>query len=63
VSFSNEDDIRGLRLHEGYFELKPENPNGNEKETHETDENADENARQEVLIPKVKLRGRPRKEK
>jgi hypothetical protein len=60
VSFSNEDDIRGMRLHEGYFEIKLENPNGNEKETRQ---DADENARQEVLIPKVKLRGRPRKEK
>ena len=58
MSFSNEDDIQGLRLHEGYFELKQENENGNEKET--SKENADENARQEVLIKKQ--RGRPRKE-
>jgi hypothetical protein len=55
VSFSNEDDIRQMRSHESYEEIKDE-----------TDARSDEVQRQEasetqVLIPEVKRRGRPRK--
>ena len=54
VSFSNEDDIKGLRSHEGYVELK------------ETEDGLQEIQRQEaapqVMVMKIqKANGRPRK--
>lgn len=54
VSFTNEDDIRGLRLHEGYIEVKEIENEEIKKEVKE-----------EVLIPEFtkvnKQRGRPKK--
>jgi hypothetical protein len=58
VSFTNEIDIAGLRIHEGYIEVKEEIKNEEIKEATKT----------EVLIPvfqqtekAIKQRGRPKK--
>jgi hypothetical protein len=58
VSFSNENDIAGLRKHEGYIEVK-ENGHEEVKEIKSPDETGKEVLKREVL----KLKGRPKKEK
>jgi hypothetical protein len=57
VSFTNENDIAGLRAHEGYVEVTLGVPNGYQKETC-TEKDAGQDANEKVL----KKRGRPRKE-
>lgn len=67
VSFTNEDDIKGLRKHEGYTEVIENvevktTENANENAPHE--ENAHEEIRPRVLkIPIIKKRGRPTKQR
>lgn len=57
VSFSNEDDIKQLRSHEGYKEIQHEEEDPIQKVSHE---NAHEDTGQEVLKKVVqKKRGRP----
>ena len=58
VSFSNENDIAGLRKHEGYIEVK-ENENEKSKEVEIPEDAGKEVLKREVL----RLRGRPKKEK
>ena len=58
VSFSNENDIAGLRKHEGYIEVK-ENGNEESKEIKIPDETGKEVLKREVL----KLKGRPKKDR
>ena len=69
VSFTNEQDIRGLRQHEGYIEIK-ENENGKEQISTNAGSHAEgrqtlpDVSKAKVLIPeftKEKKRGRPAK--
>ena len=49
VSFTNENDIDQLRVHEGYEEVK------DEKETTHADEDAGQDAKEEVLKPDASI--------